>query len=508
MAMSLSMAHADIRLPKVFSDHMVLQRDIPVPVWGWADPGERVTVTMAGQSVTVNADSTGKWQVKLSPLKPGVFCELVVAGKTITTVKDVLVGDVWICAGQSNMELGLEDSDNGKKVVPTAINPKIRILTVKPSHSPVPVRDIPAGWAVCSPQSAGRFSAVGYFFAAMIQNETGVPIGLIGNASGGALIESWMNMEGARAIQELAPICQGYEKKLADYRKELEALVEPAAKWAEESRLAKARNEPVPVPLLVWPVHPASSQAELTSLYNSRIAPLVPFGIKGVIWYQGESNARDWDSYYNKMRALIGGWRKVWGQGDFPFYFVQLPNYMNANKIPAGGDGWARLRMAQLKCLQIPRTGMAVTIDIGEAGNNHPVNKEDVGARLALWALKNDYGFTSRMCSGPLYKGMEVDGQRIRIGFDCADNGLMVGKKIGHGPAVEDPEGKLKRFAISGPDMKWFWADAVIDGSTVLVSSEFVHMPVAVRYAFSMNPAGCNLYNKEGLPASPFQTDN
>ena len=406
------------------------------------------------------------------------------------------------------MELGLEDSDNGRLVIPAAINPMIRILNVKLPNSPVPVRDIPNGWVVCSPQAASKFSAVGYFFGATIQKETGVPIGLIGNASGGSWIESWMNMEGAKSTPELNPICQDYEKQLADYRKQLDLLVEPAAKWAEESRSAKARGAPVPVPLLVWPVHPASLETVLTSFYNSRVAPVIPFGIKGVIWYQGESNARDAASYYDKMRALIGGWRQVWGEGTFPFYFVQLPNYMDANEDPSGGDGWTKLRMAQLKCLQIPQTGMAVTIDIGEAGNNHPANKEDVGFRLALWALKNEYGQTNRVCSGPLYKAMTIEGDKIRLSFDYAGRGLMAGKKTGHGPAEFDPENKLRRFAIAGPDMKWFWADAIIDGSTILVSSPSVHMPVAIRYAYSMNPAGSNLYNKDGLPASPFRTDN
>lgn len=506
--MGLSVAQADVRLPKVFSDHMVLQRDIPVPVWGWADPGEKVTVKMAGQSVTATADSEGKWQIKLAPLKMGVYYELAVEGKTIATVKDVLVGDVWICSGQSNMELGLEDSDNGGVIVPAATNPQIRLLNVKSPNSPVPIRDIPNGWVVCSPQSAGKFSAVGYFFGAMIQKETGVPIGLIGNAWGGAPIEPWTNMEGVKAIPELIPMCQDYEKKMADYRTQLAVLVEPAGKWSEAARSALAKGEPVPVPQLVWPDHPASAASEFTGIYNSRVAPLVPFGIKGVIWYQGESNARDSENYYSKMRALIGGWRQVWGQGDFPFYFVQLPNYMGANEDPAGGDGWTRIRMAQLRSLQIPRTGMAVTIDIGEARSNHPANKEDVGTRLALLALKHDYGMTNRVCSGPLYKAMAFEGKKIRVSFDYADSGLIVGKKIGHGPAVEDSGGKLSRFAIAGPDLKWFWADAVIDGSTVLLSCDFVPMPVAVRYAFSMNPAGCNLYNKEGLPASPFQTDN
>ena len=243
------------------------------------------------------------------------------------------------------------------------------------------------------------------------------------------------------------------------------------------------------------------------ALYNGMINPVVPYGIKGAIWYQGESNGGEGDSYYHKMRALIGGWRKVWNQGDFPFYHVQLANWQKPNDNPAGGDGWAKVRMAQLQSLQIPNTGMAVSIDIGDAADIHPKNKFDVGERLALWALRDNYGKKDLVVSGPLYKSMKVDGNKIRVSFDHAGSGLMVGKKDGRNPTVEDKGGKLKRFAIAGEDKKWVWADAVIDGAAVVVSSPDVAKPVAVRYAFTMNPEGCNLYNKEGLPASPFRTD-
>ena len=508
LVIGVSVAQADVRLPKVFSDHMVLQRDISAPVWGWADPGETITVKVADQTVTATADQAGKWQVKLAPLKAGGPYELVVAGKTTNTVKDVLVGDVWICAGQSNMEFGLGSSDNGRETVAAATNDHIRLLNVKPPNAPVPGEDIPNGWSVCSPLSVGGFSAVGYFFGRRVEKETGVPIGLIGNAWGGTPIEPWTNMEGTKSVPELAPMCQDQEKKVADYRRQLAASIDPVTKWAEQARAAVAKGEQIPIPpLSLWPVHPVSAQNALTSIYNGRVAPLVPFGIKGALWYQGEANGGEGESFYNKMQALIGGWRQVWGEGDFPFYFVQLANWQAANEIPAGGDGWANLRMAQLKSLKIPRTGMAVVIDIGDAADIHPKNKEDVGDRLAFWALRNDYGQTNRVCSGPLYKAMTIEGDKIRVSFDYADHGLIVGKKAGHGPAVENQEGKLQRFAVAGEDKKWFWADATIDGSTVLVSCPAVPAPVAVRYAFSMNPAGCNLYNTEGLPASPFRTD-
>jgi sialate O-acetylesterase len=508
LAMGVSLAQADVRLPKVFSDHMVLQRDISAPVWGWADPGETITVKVADQTVTATADPAGKWRVKLSPIKAGGPYELVVTGKTNNTVvTDVLVGDVWICAGQSNMEFGMGSADNAGAAIAAATNQQIRLLNVKPPQAIAPAADIPSGWAVCSPQAVGGFSAVGYFFGATIQKETGVPIGLIGNAWGGTLIEPWTNPEGLSSVPELAPVRQDFENKVAEYEAQLAKAVDPVGQWVEQARAAKAKGERIPAPPAVWPAHPASAHTVWTSIYNSRVAPLVPFGIKGAIWYQGESNGGEGDSYYQKMRALIGGWRQVWGQGDFPFYYVQLANWQAANEVPAGGDGWANVRMAQDKSLKIPHTGMAVTIDIGDAADIHPKNKEDVGNRLAFWALKQDYGQTNRVCSGPLYKGMKVEEDKIRVSFDYADSGLIVGKKTGHGPAVENADGKLQRFAIAGEDKKWFWADAVIEGSTVLVSCPAVPAPVAVRYAFSMNPAGCNLYNAEGLPCSPFRTD-
>lgn len=476
VAMSVS-ARADVRLPKVFSDHAVLQRGLPLVVWGWAESGEKVTVTIGGQTRSTSAATNGTWRVSLTPLKGAGPLEMVVAGKNTVTVKDLLVGDVWLCSGQSNMEWGLNGSDNGNETIAAATNSKIRLLHVTAGQFHEPQTDIPNAWAVCSPETVAGFSAVGYFFGRRIHEETGVPIGLIANAWGGTAIEPWTSPDA----------------------------------WNRIDELAKLKTDP----------------KALGGIYNGRVAPLAPYGLKGAIWYQGESNGGEDDIYFHKMQGLIGCWRQAWGvygggkggksgvsQYDFPFYFVQLANYQGANDNPAGGDGWAKVRMAQLKALTIPKTGMAVSIDIGVAGDIHPRNKEDVGTRLALWALAKDYGKSKVVCSGPLYKGMKVQGgNKIRLSFDYAAGGLMIGRKEGHGPAVEaKPAGgdvpKLQRFAIAGEDRKWFWADAIIDGSTVVVSSTNVPSPVAVRYAFSQNPAGCNLYNREGLPASPFRTDN
>ncbi|MEI6168439.1 MAG: sialate O-acetylesterase [bacterium] len=499
-------ANAELRLPKVFSDHMVLQRDLATPVWGWADPGEAVTVTFAGQSLAATADKTGRWQVRLAPLKAECKSqELTVAGKTTNTVvRDILVGDVWLCSGQSNMEFGLGNADNAQDVIPAATNAMIRLLSVKSPQAGQAVDDVPAPWVLCDKQSVGAFSAVGYFFGRKIQKETGIPIGLINNAWGGTAIELWMPSDAPAAFPELAKISQEFDQKQDMFRHQLAKVIDPVGQWVEKARQAQAKGESIPFPPTM-PTHPAIGS--LSGIYNGRVTPLIPFGIKGALWYQGEANGSDDDIYAVKTRALVSSWRKAWNQGDFPFYFVQLANFKDTDTIPAGGSGWAKVRMAQFKSLEIPHTGMALAIDIGDAKDIHPKNKEDVGDRLAFWALKYDYGQKGLICSGPLYKGMAIEGSKIRVSFDYAATGLMVGEKTGHGPATESQNGVLKRFAVSGASNAWFWADAVIDGSTVLVSSTNVPAPVAVRYAFSMNPEGCNLYNKEGLPASPFRTD-
>ena len=475
-----TVARADVRLPNVFSDHAVLQRGLPLVVWGWAESGEKVKVAVGSQTKSTTTSTNGTWRVTLSPLKTGKTLEMVVTGKNTVTVKDLLVGDVWICSGQSNMEFGLGGADNGGDLIKSATNSMIRLLHVTADQFPEPQKDIPNKWSVCSPETVGGFSAVGYIFGSRIQRETGIPIGLIGNAWGGTMIEPWTSPDAWKRIDELA----------------------------------KLNTDP----------------NSLGRIYNGRVAPLAPYGIRGALWYQGESNGSEDDIYFHKMQGLISCWRQTWGEYgtmkkggksiiseyEFPFYFVQLANFQGANESPQGGDGWAKLRMAQLKALTIPKTGMALAIDIGDAGDIHPRNKEDVGQRLAVWALAKDYGKSKLVCSGPLYKSMKIEGSKIRISFDYAASGLIIGWKEGHGPAVDvgasaDMAGKLptlKRFAIAGEDKNWFWADAVIDGATVVLSNTNVPKPVAVRYAFSMNPAGCNLYNKEGLPASPFRTDD
>ncbi len=473
---SLPSALADVSVTNIFTDHMVLQRDIPCPVWGMAEAGEKVTVKLGLSQGTATAGADGKWSVKLPASKMNASAqELTISGKNTIVIKDVLVGDVWLCSGQSNMEWNL-GSCNAAEDIAAANLPNLRRIKFPHVSLNKPTTDVPGKWETCSPQNTAGFTAVGFYFARRVQKETGVPIGLLDDSWGGTRIEPWVPVEGFAAEPALSAILEKVKQR-------------DAAAAASPSTAPIGSGEPV-------------------ALYNGMIYPVVPFGIKGALWYQGESNGGEGDEYYSKMRALIGGWRKVWDQGDFPFYFVQLANFQKDSNTPQGGDGWAKLRQAQTKSLQIPHTGMAVIIDIGEAADIHPKNKFDVGERLALWALHHDYGKKDLVPSGPLFKAATVEGTKMRVSFDYADKGLIVGKKDGRKPVEAVAGGKLARFAIAGEDKKWVWADAVIDGNSVVVTSPEVPKPVAVRYAFTMNPEGANLYNKEGLPASPFRSDD
>ncbi len=500
---------AEVKLAGVFSDHMVLQRDRDLPVWGWADPGEEVTVSFAGQTASTKAAADGSWSVTLKPLtlnKEGA--KLTVNGKNRIELNDVLVGDVWLCGGQSNMEMPFawRVLDNDREIQDSARFPLIRQVKFDKINSSIPVADSRnSKWVVCSPQTLRNVTAAGYFFARAIHEKTGIPIGLLDDNWSGSRIEPFIAPEGFMMVPELK-VADRHRNAALDSesgRKRYLAEIDKIKEWCEDAEEQVAEGK---APRTVMPQIPEVA-GDGAVRYNAMIAPIVRFPIKGAIWYQGCSNGGDDDIYYHKMRALIEGWRKVWNQ-DFPFYFVQLASFQQVTDDPAGGNGWAKVREAQRKSLTIPNTGMAVTIDIGDDRDIHPKNKQDVGKRLALWALTHDYGVKDLVYSGPLYKEMKVEGDKIRIHFDHTGSGLMVGRKEGLQPTTEVKDGKLAQFAIAGADRKWYWADAVIDGDTVVVSSPEVKNPVAVRYAFRHNPKGCNLYNREGLPASPFRTDN
>jgi sialate O-acetylesterase len=501
-------AMAEVQLPKTFSDNMMLQRDQPVRVWGWADAAEEVTATLAGATATIKADALGRWSLSLPPLKEGDNLELTVKGSNTITLKNILIGDIWVCSGQSNMEMNLKGCLGSGDDIKAANLPKIRRIKINHVQSGSPEAEAPiqGPWQLCTPDTAGGFTAVGFYFARDVLEKTGVPIGIIDDNWGGTAIEPWVAYQGLELVEALKPALASKKAAIAAQRAALPAYLAKMDAWLAATRASLASG----AELSPAPAMPATSDAGWSSMYNAMVHPLVRAPIKGALWYQGESNGGEGDSYYDKMNALISGWRKQWGQGDFPFYFVQLANFQGVTEDPAGGNGWARLREAQTKSLTIPNTGMAVitdTVPLSQANDIHPKDKFDVGMRLARWALARDYGIKDLEPSGPLYKSMAVAGSTIRLAFDHLGGGLMIAKKEGKTPAVEDKEAKLKRFAIAGADKKWFWADAVIDKDAVVVSAAEVKEPVAVRYAFSMNPFGANLYNREGLPASPFRTD-
>ena len=486
-------AFADIRLPAIIGDNMVLQQDQKVSIWGWADPGEEVMVGVSWHNMkwAVTADRNGKWEYKMNPPKTGGPYEMTLSGKNTITIKNIQVGEVWICSGQSNMQWSVQNSNNAEQEIAAADYPNIRLFTVQREVAEQPKSDCTGEWTLCSPETVPGFSAVGYFFIRELHQKLGVPVGMIHTSWGGTPAEAWTRRGVLKSDTDFRPVLERYDeaiKKYPEAKKEHEKKLE---QWKEVVAKAKAEGTKAPrrprEPF--GPGHPHSP----SGLYNAMIAPLIPYGIQGAIWYQGESNAGRAYQYRKLFPAMIKNWRKDWGQREFPFLFVQLANFKPVKPDPNESD-WAELREAQLMTLAVPNTGMATIIDIGEADNIHPRNKQDVGKRLALWALAKTYG-KDIVYSGPLYQSMEVKGNRIILHFDHVGSGLVA--------ADGEP---LKSFAVAGADRKFVWADAKIEGDTVVVSSDQVSEPVAVRYAWADNPV-CNLTNKEGLPASPFRTD-
>ena len=627
-------------LHPLFSDDMVLQRRVKFPVWGWTTPGARVTVSMRGESSTAVADAEGKWMARLGPFEAGGPYTLTVSGPQSVTLNNVLVGDVWLASGQSNMEMGITLVNNAKEEVAQANYPMIRLYAVPKVAATTPRSTVNARWLVCNPANIaaggwGGFSAAAYFFGRRLHKELNVPIGLIHSSWGGTAAEGWVSMEALRAMPEFVPTVNNLEEAWAEakrppaqFDKALDqwwAKNDPgsAAKptWADPSlddtgwkkmrlpqywedaglpgfdgvvwfrrtfklprewegkdlqlslgpvddidttfvngaavgslgqwdlprsyrvpaRLLKSGTNIIAVRVLdtgagggiygkpeQMKIEPVGGKAAPISLagewsyrasialseiktqpprtsgndfsvpvirYNGMIAPLLPFAIKGAIWYQGETNVGRGEQYKRLLPLLIRNWRSRFQSGDFPFLIVQLANYLDRKDVPTDSE-WARLREAQLYVSQtVPHSGLAVTIDIGEAKDIHPKDKQDVGERLALAALTVAYG-QKNDSPGPVYRSMKVEGSAIRLTFDHTDSGLLA--KGGD---------RLMGFAIAGEDRRFVWADAVIKGKDVVVSSAEVKKPVAVRYGWADNPA-CNLYNRAGLPASPFRTDD
>ncbi len=481
---------ADVRLPHIFGDHMVLQREKPVRVWGWADPGETVKVSVADKQGETTADPQGHWNVELPAVTATSPIEMTVAGKNSIVLHDLLVGEVWICSGQSNMQMNVASSNDAKKEIKGAKHPNIRLFTVPMRPAGEPADDVSGGWKACTPETIPSFSAVGYFFGRSLHDQLDVPIGLINSSWGGTRIEPWTPPVGFREVPALAEILSGIEKANAEYAKMTEVALPQYAAWLAAAEKAKANKESIPAPP-PWPVSPLATNIAPTGLYNGMIHPLVPFAIRGAIWYQGESNLADGMLYDDKMKALIGGWRSVWQEGDFPFLYVQLAPFRYGNANPTL---LPKIWEAQTAALAIPNTGMAVTNDIGNPKDIHPKDKQDVGKRLALWALAKAYG-KQIVYSGPLYKSMTVEDAKIRVKFDNVGGGMVA------------RDGKpLTWFTIAGDDKKFVDAQATIDGDSVIVTSPDIKKPVAVRFAWD-DVANPNLQNIEGLPASAFRTD-
>ena len=477
-------AGADVTLPPPLSEHMVLQRRTPIHIWGKAATGEAVSVTFRGQTRSAVADDLGSWSAYLLPSEAGGPFTLAISAKNTITLRDVMVGEVWVDSGQSNMEFSLRRANNGEAEVAAANHPNIRLIHVNKKVSAVPVLDAEAGpWEVCTPQTAAGFSAVAYFFARELDQTLGIPIGLIDSNWGGTPVEAWMSLRALSSDAQFMPAFAWWCNVIGD-PVPLARRDQRQQDWRDAVARAQAAGQPQPPDL---PFQPNRENSWMPGgLYNAMIAPLTAFPIGGVIWYQGEHNAKAEFAplYAGMFSAMIRDWRKAWGVGDFPFLFVQLPGF-------TAPDGrWPELREAQRQTLAVARTGMAVTIDIGEARDIHPRNKQDVGKRLALAARAIAYGENIEY-SGPLLRTAVREDGIIRLWFD-------------HAAGLQSKSGDLKGFQIAGADRKFEPAAAVIEGATVSVSSPAVAHPLYVRYAWADNPE-CTLYNGEGLPASPFR---
>ena len=509
IALSPHCAQADVKLPAVISDHMVLQADAAVPIWGSAAPGEEVSVSFAGQTQTAKAANDGRWMVKLASLKSSTEPQtMTVRGKNARTVKDVLVGEVWLASGQSNMEMQIKGKQHGAvdradEEIAAANHPGIRMFMhdapfgIYDLHVPPqePLGDRPGAWRVCSPDTVADFSAIGYFFARDLQRQLGVPVGILSAAVGGTPIEAWTGLAAQQAEPQIKPLLNDWQQRLAksDPEHEQADFLEAKKIWLKQRADAVKKGEPAPKAPT-----PFKNLRVMTpgGLFNGVIAPLVPYAIRGCIWYQGERNAAGpfTGLYGVQLRTLIADWRARWG-GEFYFAWVQLPRYGKEQKSPSEPNGWGvAVRDEMRRTLTVPRTGMAVTMDLGGATAGHPTNKADFAARLSLLALHDVYGKPIAIWSGPIFRSARRDGGKMEITFD-------------HASGLKAAQGELQGFAIAGADQKFVTATAEIAGGKVIVWSDAMKEPAAVRYGWAANP-NCNLVNAAGLPASPFRTDD
>ena len=459
----------DLQLPLLISNNMILQRDRALPIWGWTTAGEHVEVVFKGRHYHAVADADGKWSLSMDPSAAGGPYEMkIAAGREVLHIKNILVGEVWLCSGQSNMVLDF-NNDRVKALyaadIAASANDSIRQILVAREYNAFPARGFKSsGWKAASPQTLPGFSAAAYFFARTLLEKYHVPVGIINSSNGGTMAEAWTSEAGLKGLPQFA--------------QDIAFLHDTAVTGSKVRQLKDPKNLP-------------------TALFNAMIAPLVPYAIRGVAWYQGEYNTHRAYEYHRLFPALIRDWRAQWNLPDLPFIYQQLPNFQMPVSQPAENE-WAELREAQrLTLSMVPHTAMAVAIDLGGVNELHPADKKDIGIRLALQAERLAYGETDLVSSGPLYKSMKIEGNKIILSFDFTGSGL-----------VAQGADTLGYFAVAGADKHFVWAHAEIRGGTVVVSSSQVEHPVAVRYAYAGDPRGANLYNREGLPASPFKTDD
>ena len=509
IAMFAVSAQADVSLPTFISSNMVLQRSMKVPIWGKAAPGERVTVELDGQQASATANANGNWRVLIGPYSAGGPFTMTVSGHNTVKVQNVLVGEVWVCAGQSNMAMamdpdlpiGAEGILNASQIMAAAHFPDIRLFQMERVTTGTPQQSTSGEWAETTPHSVATFSAVGYLFARELYERLHVPIAMIESAWGGTPAQAWTSRDALLASPELKGLVEASDNKIAGYDAALNDFQTRLRAWQPLADAAEQKGGRVPAPPQM-PADPRSdAAARVSGLYNGMIAPLVPFAIRGVIWYQGESNTTAPEQYRTLFPVLIHDWRKAWDEGDFPFIYVQLPNFdphiwrsWGFWKPSAPPSRWPELREAQLMTLSLPQTAMAVTIDVGDPVRIHPRNKQPVAHRLVLAALHLAYGYAGPY-SGPIYQRMTIERSKIRLSFDHVDGGLKA------------KGGALTGFEIAGSDGRYVPANAEIVGQHVVVSSPEVPHPMQARYGWANNP-DCNLYNAAGLPASPFRTDS
>lgn len=487
--------HGELSVASLFSDHMVIQQGQTLKVWGWGDASRTVTVQLGAHTQQATVSDDGRWSLQIAPPSDvGPHVLQIGDGQTSLTINDVLVGEVWLCSGQSNMAMTVSRAQDFETEQAAADLPQIRMFHVASAHASEPQATCRGEWTVCAPDTVGRFSATAFFFGRRLHSELNVPVGLINSSVGGTSVESWTSLPAQTAVAAIQPRLKAWQQSDAEFDEAAaQARFDKAlARWTKDAQQARESGKRVPRrPKLA--ARPREDRNYPASLFNGKIHPLIGYSLRGAVWYQGEnSSGRGFAHLYGpQLTTLVRDWRARWG-ADFPFAWVQLPNYRAAQKEPVEPNGWTLVQEGMLQTLAEPHTGMAITLDVGEARDIHPKNKQAVGYRLAQWALADVY-HGDLIPMGPIYRDHVIANGKVTITFD-------------HAAGLMSTTDKVQGFAICGADRKFVWADAVIDGTQVIVSSEAVPEPVAVRYAWAANPV-FSLYNKAKIPASPFRTD-